>query len=82
MNQEINPVEFGIEPAKAKEMISGLSVTLAEREVLKKSFIDVIELPITLENLASFKELRLKILLRKQEICWHQAAKRLFVLQM
>lgn len=59
---EENNVElFGIEPAKAKEMVSGLSTTLAERKVLKDSYVSVIELPITTDNLQTFKELRLKI---------------------
>ena len=59
--EEINPETFGLEVVKATEMVSGLSTTLAEREVLKNSFIDVIELPITTETLPTFKELRLKI---------------------
>src|SRR6478609_5362592 len=61
MNQEINPVEFGIEPVKAKEMLSGLSVIMEEREALKLSYIDVIKLPITEENVSIFKDLRLKV---------------------
>lgn len=61
MNQEINPVEFGIEPVKAKEMLSGLSVIIEEREALKLSYIDVINLPITEENIIIFKELRVKV---------------------
>jgi hypothetical protein len=60
---EENNVElFGIEPVKAKEMVSGLSTTLAERQVLKDAYIDVIELNITTENRPTFKELRLKIM--------------------
>lgn len=61
MNQEINPVEFGIEPVKAKEMLSGLSVIMEEREALKLSYIDVIKLPITEENVSIFKDLRIKV---------------------
>jgi len=61
MNQEINPVEFGIEPIKAKEMLSGLSVIMEEREALKLSYIDVIKLPITEENVSIFKDLRIKV---------------------
>lgn len=61
MNQEINPVEFGIEPVKAKEMLSGLSVIIEEREALKLSYIDVINLPITEENIEIFKDLRIKV---------------------
>lgn len=81
MTQEINPVEFGIEPVKAKEMTSGLATTIAEREVLKKSYADVIELPITLENLSSFKELRLKIVKnRTQGIeAWHKTNKAFYL---
>jgi len=57
----VNPIDFGIEEEKAEEMTIGLSVILAEREVLKNAYIDVIELPIISENLPTFKELRLKI---------------------
>lgn len=58
---EENNVElFGIEPIKAKEMISGLSTTLAERQVLKDAYEGVIKLEITTANLPIFKELRLK----------------------
>jgi colicin import membrane protein len=59
--EEIKPDLFGLELTKAQEMTSGLSTTLAEREVLKNAYIDVIELPITTETLPTFKELRLKI---------------------
>lgn len=60
---EENNVElFGIEPAKAKEMTSGLSITLSERLVLENAYVDVIGLEITTENLSTFKELRLKIM--------------------
>jgi len=60
--EEIKPDLFGLEVSKAKEMTSGLSTTLAEREALKASFIDVIGLEITTETLPIFKELRMKIL--------------------
>lgn len=53
---------FGLEPVKATEMVSGLSTTLAERQVLKDAYVDVISLEITTENLSTFKELRLKIM--------------------
>ena len=59
--EEIKPDLFGLEAAKATEMVSGLSVTIAERKVLENAYIDVIELPITTETLPVFKELRLKI---------------------
>lgn len=59
--EEIKPDLFGLEDAKATEMVSGLSTTLAEREVLKNAYVDVIALEITTETLPTFKELRLKI---------------------
>jgi len=59
--EEIKPDLFGLELTKAQEMTSGLSTTLAEREILKDAYIDVIGLEITTENLPTFKELRLKI---------------------
>jgi len=68
--QESKPLEFteenkaelfGLEPVKATEMVIGLSTTLAEREVLKNAYVDVIGLEINTENLSIFKELRLKI---------------------
>lgn len=81
MIKEINPVEFGIEPVKAKEMLSGLSVAYAERDVLKKSYIDVIELPITEENLQTFKELRLKIVKNRTQgfESWHKTNKAFYL---
>lgn len=59
--EEIKPDLFGLELTKAQEMTSGLSTTLAEREILKNAYVDVIGLEITTENLPTFKELRLKI---------------------
>jgi hypothetical protein len=57
----INPSDYGLEEAKGKELTKGLDTILKEREVLKNSYIDVIDLEITEENLATFKELRLMI---------------------
>jgi colicin import membrane protein len=59
--EEVNPKIFGLEVVKAKEMTSGLSVTIAERDILIESYKDVIQLEITTETLPVFKELRLKI---------------------
>lgn len=58
---EIKPDLFGLDLVKAQEMTIGLSATIAEREVLKNAYIEVIELEITPETLPTFKELRLKI---------------------
>lgn len=78
---EENNVElFGIEPAKAKEMVGGLDSTLADREVLKNAYIDVIELDITSENLAIFKELRLKLVKNRTSIeTWHKNNKAFYL---
>ena len=78
---EENNVElFGIEPAKAKEMVEGLGSTLADREVLKNAYIDVIELDITSENLATFKELRLKLVKNRTSIeTWHKNNKAFYL---
>ena len=78
---EENNVElFGIEPAKAKEMVGGLDSTLADREVLKNAYIDVIELDITSENLATFKELRLKLVKNRTSIeTWHKNNKAFYL---
>lgn len=59
--QIIDSAEFGIEPKKAKEITSGLTTILAERQVLEESYQEVLKLEITPENLPQFKALRLKI---------------------
>lgn len=79
--EEIKPETFGLEISKATEMVSGLSVTLAEREVLKNAYIDVIELPITSETLPTFKELRLKIVKNRTQGIekWHKTNKAFYL---
>lgn len=79
--EEIKPETFGLEIAKATEMVSGLSTTLAEREVLKKAYIDVIELPINAETLPVFKELRLKIVKNRTQGIekWHKTNKAFYL---
>jgi len=79
--EEIKPETFGLEIAKATEMVSGLSVTLSEREVLKNAYIDVIELPINAETLPVFKELRLKIVKNRTQGIekWHKTNKAFYL---
>jgi len=60
--EEIKPDLFGLNLEKAQEMTRGLSAILAERDILKDAYIDVIGLEITTENLPTFKNLRLKFL--------------------
>jgi colicin import membrane protein len=79
--EENNEELFGIEPAKAQEMKSGLTTTLAEREVLRNAYIDVITLEVTAENLPIFKELRLKIVKNRTQGIekWHKNNKAFFL---
>jgi len=89
-NQELIPIElsgeiapdlFGIEPVKAQEMVSGLTTVFAEREALKNAYIDVVELPVTAENLPTFKELRLKIVKNRTQGIekWHKTNKAFYL---
>lgn len=79
--EEIKPETFGLEISKATEMVSGLSTTLAEREVLKNAYIDVIGLEITSETLPTFKELRLKIVKNRTQGIekWHKTNKAFYL---
>lgn len=79
--EEIKPDLFGLEVAKATEMVSGLSTTIAEREALKNAYIDVIGLEINSENLPIFKELRLKIVKNRTQGIekWHRANKAFYL---
>jgi hypothetical protein len=79
--EEIKPEIFGLELTKAQEMTSGLSTTLAEREVLKNAYIDVINLEITTETLPIFKELRLKIMKNRTQGIekWHKNNKAFYL---
>ena len=78
--EENKPELFGIEPNKAQEMVSGLSVTIAERQVLKDAYVDVIQLEINAENLPIFKELRLKFVKIRTSIDkWHKANKAFYL---
>ena len=79
--ESVSPETFGIEPVKAKEMTSGLDTVLAEREILKNAYLDVIDLPITSENLETFRELRLKIRDNRTKGIekWHKLNKAFFL---
>jgi hypothetical protein len=62
-------------------MTSGLDTVLAEREILKNAYLDVIDLPITSENLETFRELRLKIRDNRTKGIekWHKLNKAFFL---
>ena len=78
--EEVKPSLFGIEESKAQGMVSGLSVTFAEREVLKNAYVDVIELELNSENLPTFKELRLKLVKNRTSIeKWHKENKAFYL---
>jgi len=77
----VNPTEFGLEENKALELTSGLTTILTERETLKNAYADVIDLKVTEENLAIFKELRLKIRDNRTKGIekWHKTTKDFFL---
>jgi len=79
--EEIKPDLFGLELTKAQEMTSGLSTTLAEREILKDAYVDVIGLEITAKNLPLFKDLRLKIVKNRTQGIekWHKTNKAFYL---
>lgn len=79
--EEVNPQTFGLEVKKANEMVSGLTITIAEREILKNAYIDVIDLPINTETLPIFKELRLKIVKNRTQGIekWHKINKEFYL---
>lgn len=79
--EEIKPETFGLEVEKAKEMTSGLSTTLSERQVLIDAYNDVISLDITTKNLPTFKELRLKIVKNRTQGIekWHKVNKAFYL---
>jgi colicin import membrane protein len=77
---QVNPKEYGLEESKALEMVNGLSTTIAEREVLKSAYVDVIDLDITQGNIPTFKELRLKIRTNRTTIeKWHKTNKAFYL---
>lgn len=81
ITNEVNPVEFGLEPVKAQEMTSGLSTTISERQILIDAYADVIDLEINAENLPIFKELRLKIVKNRTQGIekWHKTNKAFYL---
>ena len=78
--EENKPSLFGIDEQKAQSMVTGLSSTIAEREILKGSYIEVIKLEINTENLPTFKELRLKFVKNRTSIeKWHKVNKEFYL---
>lgn len=83
MNTElsVSPKEFGIEETQAVELTKGLETILAEREILKDAYLDVIDLEITPESIETFKSLRLKIRDNRTKglEVWHKKSKAYFL---
>lgn len=77
----IDPKEFGLEENQALEIKKGLNQILEERQVLIESYKDVIELEINQENIAIFKDLRLKIRDNRTKgiITWHRVNKEFYL---
>ncbi|AGO48360.1 hypothetical protein Phi10:1_gp019 [Cellulophaga phage phi10:1] len=78
---KVDHKEYGLEEIKAKEMVSGLNVTIEERKILEDAYLDVIDLEVTEENLPTFKELRLKIVKNRTQGLdkWKTAQKAYFL---
>lgn len=77
----IDPKEFGLEENQAFEIKKGLNQILVERQVLIESYKDVIELEINQENIAIFKDLRLKIRDNRTKgiVNWHRVNKEFYL---
>jgi len=54
-NEVVEAKAYGIEKEDEKRMTSNLETILAEREILKDAYLDVIELDVSQENLHIFK---------------------------
>ena len=77
----IDPKQFGIEENEAVKLTNGLDTILAEREILKDAYLDVMTLEVTPENQPIFKELRLKIVKNRTQGIekWHKENKAFFL---
>lgn len=79
--QKVDPKQYGLEESKAAEITKGLTTIIAERDVLTKSYLDLIETEITPESIPVFKELRLKISKNRTQglTPWHKQNKAYFL---
>jgi len=79
-NEVVEAKAYGIEKEDEKRMTSNLETILAEREILKDAYLDVIELDVSQENLHIFKSLRLKVRTNRTSIeKWRVAQKDVFL---
>jgi hypothetical protein len=77
----ISPEQFKLTNEQAVEITKDLNQILAEREVLKESYAEVIQLEITKENIPVFKALRSKIRDNRTQGIekWHKANKEFYL---
>jgi hypothetical protein len=77
----INPKDYGVEVAKAKDLTTGLDIVKAERNLLSKEFETISQLEITPKNIIKFKALRMKIVKNRTQGVdkWHKAKKEFFL---
>lgn len=78
----LNPIEFGIEPIKANELLANLPQIIEERKTLEKQFNEIVRLDI--EDLETSKKAkRLRLLIQKNRTqginIWHKTNKDYFL---
>ena len=78
---KVDPKEYGLEEKQASEITKGLSTILEERNLLVESYMEVIDLDITEENIPTFKSLRLQIVKNRTQglKVWHKTNKAYFL---
>ena len=74
---KVNPSEYGVENETAVQITTGLKPFLDERELLINQFNEIKDLPITKENIPTFRELRIKFQKNRTQGInkWHEKAK-------
>lgn len=77
----VDPKEFGLEEAKASEMVNGLTSIISERNELEKIFDELIKQELNEATLKQAKELRLKISNNRTKGIepWHKANKAFYL---
>ena len=79
--QLVKSEDFGITTEKAQELTRGLDVIIAEKEVLKKQFLEIAQQEITPELCSVARELRFKIKSNRTKgiNVWHKNNKAYFL---
>jgi hypothetical protein len=78
---KIKASDYGLEETEAQKITNGLSVIIAERDLLKEEYNKCIALEITPENVPLFKDLRLRIRDNRTKgiDVWHKNNKAFFL---